>query len=453
MSVETIAQIFPDSVRPMDNNRLRNLYVDVSGLVRSTHASCIDELQSNVFQTVKDKVKCISPQLLFVAFDGSLPLVKLADRRRNIYKQMRSNHELYKSDILSMAGTSFMHDLSKQFAEHFKTADLKYIVSPMSTANDSACKIASAIGKTVDDTIHIVCGVTSIDAFVSITLEKKTIYFDLTNEDGLDLTALRQEIMIYVGNSSKNLSTTCLRDICFLLILDRLAPLPNGRCSLKEIMNAYGHALRTSQSKSIYQRTMHIDTMFLKNVLTNMYMHRGKEINTLSDTKKSEIRDEKWRRDYWKHIFNIDVGCVAKKRAALKDYFRGLAWLADSLNSCVADWHWFYQYDAAPPMQDVIEYIDMGYETLFAKNRPLKPLESLAIACDYKSLQLLPIRFREQAEMPKLAYMYPEDVETISVNADVEIVRLPCLEPFIVVQAIKSAKLSSVEKERNKLDR
>ena len=386
MSVTIFARTFPESIcsKPLSSDSFprKSLYVDVSGLVRSNPASCPDEVQRNVIQIVKDKVEWISPQKLLVAFDGSLPLVKLADRRRRIHKQ----RQVCNTEILSMAGTSFMNELSKKLAEHFKAVNMQYVLSPMSAANESACKIASAIGKNSDETVHIVCGVESIDAFTIALLENKSIFFDISDEKSLDLTALRHEITTSVNNISNDSPTTCLRDICFFLTLDRLAPLPDGRCLLVNLIDAYGHALRTCKARSMYNRTMQIDKIVLKNVFMNMLRHKTSRSDSIMTTscvrvKNLETRDEMWESKYWKTIFNIDGGCVARQQLAMKDYCKGLVWLADSMNLSVPDWHWYYNFEAAPPMQDIIKYIDdIGGERSFVKNRPLRPLESLSIA-------------------------------------------------------------------------
>ena len=461
MSLTAFAKMFPDLVSPMVLDEPVNLYVSISGLVRSVRAADVEELHSRVFQAVKTIVDRVCPRLLFVAFDGSLPLVKLVDQRRRNYKEtsqmLRNGSErLARSEILSMAGTNFMHELTAKITAYFKDKDLQYELSPMSTPNESVCKIASTISKNQEDVVHIVSGTDSLDAFLGAAFENKQIVFDVSNDKILNLSSLRQEVNNCVHKISKNSPTACLRDICFISKINQLGPIPVCLPSLDKIIDIYGQSLSICKAKSLHDRTTSVDANILKSIFTKMQKHNSISSVEPPRSRPTTIttRDEKWRSRYWKLVFNIDDSCFERKRAVIKDYCKALVWLADSINSSVNDWQWFYNHDAAPPLQDVIDHIELiGEGMLFTKNRPLKPLENLALVADYDGLGLLPTSFRERAKSPTLAYLYPETLDMISVDGHTEILRLPYVEPSTVVQAMKSSKLTTQEKERNKLDK
>ena len=461
MSIAAFTRMCPESVCKPEGD-IDNLFVDLSGLTKTIPASNVADLETKVFDYVIQKTRDIHAKSVTIACDGPLPLARLMERRRQNHLEARMRKETdgpTTFGVLSSAGTKFMIDLSSRICDDLKGSDTEVKTLPPSMAGEAACKIVCSIAKTNDDDLNCVLGVSSLELFTVQALEKKSVCFVTENvENTLNLSLLREALSKFV-NSRCNHSLTplsCLRDVCFLTTLDLLGPLPGACCSFERITAAFGDAVRISKEKSLCEKNG-LNKKLLLAFLSQLKKTRFKQNNErIAESKvqrvvKVSTSEDKWRQRFWKIIFNVDVNCDGKKKAIVKRYMTGLVWYLSYLDGSNTDWQWYYAHDAAPPLEDLIDYIDCLDDVQLGKNRPIKPLESLALSVDHANIGLLPKGYGDLVET-KLAYLYPEDVEIVSIDGT-PIARLPSFESVTVLQAVKSLKLNVPEKERNKLDR
>ena len=461
MSIAALVRMCPESVCKPEGD-VDNLFVDLSGITRTTPASNVNDLETEVFDYVIQKTRDIHPKSVTIACDGPLPLARLMDRRRQNHLEARTRKEKDgRGDfgVVSSAGTRFMVDLSSRIYDHLKRGDTEVKTLPPSMAGEAACKIACSIAKMNDDDLNCVLGVRSLELFAVQTLEKKKVCFVTDDlENVLNLSLLRGALSKFVTSKCNHSLTplSCLRDVCFLTTLDFLGPLPGACCSFERTAAAFVDAVRISKEKSLCERSG-LNKKLLLAYLSQLKKTRSKQ----KDEKACESRvqrvvkmstsEDKWRQRFWKIVFNVDVNCDGKKRVIVKRYMTGLVWYLSYLDGSNTDWQWYYAHDAAPPLEDLIDYIDCLDDVQLGKNRPVKPLESLALAVDHANIGLLPKGYGDMVDA-KLAYLYPEDVEIVSIDGT-PIARLPSFESVTVLQAVKSLKMTVSEKERNKLDR
>ena len=461
MSIAAFTRMCPESICKPERD-IDNLFVDLSGLTRTIPASNVADLETKVFDYVIQKTHDIHPKSVTIACDGPLPLARLMDRRRQNHLEARMRKEKdgpATFGIVSSAGTKFMIDLSSRICDDLKRGDTEVKTLPPSMAGEAACKIVCSIAKTNDGDLNCIIGVNSLELFAVQPLEKKSVIFVMDDlEKSLNLSLLRESLSKIV-NSRCNHSLTplsCLRDVCFLTTLDFLGPLPNAHCSVERATTTFADAVRISKEKSLCERSG-LNKKLLLVFLSQLKKMRFKQNNERTAESKVErvvkmsTSEDKWRQRFWKIIFNVDVNCDGKKKAIAKRYMTGLVWYLSYLDGSNTDWQWYYAHDAAPPLEDLIDYIDCLDDVQLGKNRPIKPLESLALSVDHANNGLLPKGYGDLVDT-KLAYLYPEDVEFVSIDGT-PIARLPSFESVTVLQAVKSLKLTVLEKERNKLDR
>lgn len=461
MSIDAFLKMFPKSGgRP--EGKIDNLYIDLSGIARTIPAADMSQLETKIFDHVMEKIRILGPDLVVVVADGSLPLARLADRRRQNHLEARArrskNGGEAKFGVVSIAGMRFMNDLSARICEFLKEKGTECKTLPPSAAGEAVCKIVCSIAKAKDEELNCVLGALSLGPFAVASLEKKRVWF-MQEEKSFELSAMSELLTEFVKTRCKHLLSpiTCLRDVCFLATLDYLGPLPGGcRGSIERAACAFADAVRLSNEKSLCDKGAALNKKLLATCLSQIKKGRAKQtekdVSVGSPVVNMSLGEEKWRLKYWKLIFNVDVNCDGKKKAIVKRYVTGLVWYMGYLNATFTDWQWFYEHDAAPPLEDLLEHLDCLDDVQLGKTRAVKPLEGLAFAIDYTNLALLPKGYKDLVDARKLAHLYPEDVEVVSVDG-LPIARLPSAEFAAVSQVVKGLKLTNPEKERNKLDR
>ncbi len=466
MSIDAFAKICP-SCRGRLEKDVDTLFVDLSATVRGVTAIDAADLTTKTLNHINERVNTIGPKLVVLATDGTVPLARLTRRRRQnhletMYKE-EDEGEPVTFGAMSAAGTKFMADLLVKTCEQAKERNHSIKILPPSTAGEATCKISNCIAKADDGELNCVLGVTSLEAFVTPSLEKKKVVFRMNDsEDCVDLKVLREEFVLHVnGRCHGSLqATSCLRDVCFLSTWNSVGPLPRG-CSVEKSTTAFSDAVRMCKENNLLEKGGGLNKKLLSAVLYQLTKNSTKHRDACSRHKPEATRtvrvstnDDKWRQKYWKLFFNIDPNCDGKKKPIVKGYLTGLVWHLGYLHGNVTDWQWYYDHDAAPPLDDLVSHLDCLDTFQSVKNRPVKPLECLALAVDRANLGLLPKGYIETVERitSNLSHLYPVEVETVMLD-DEAIPRLPSIELNTILQAMKSLKLTSAEKERNKLDR
>lgn len=117
--------------------------------------------------------------------------------------------------------------------------------------------------------------------------------------------------------------------------------------------------------------------------------------------------DDGWEYRYYKSLFNIEIDDVRRKQICI-NYLEGLEWTSKYYSSDCKNWRWKYNYDYAPLLSDLINYIPY-FDTNFIDEEsensitPINELTQLCYVLPNKYLKLLPdtIRFKLLQEHPE----------------------------------------------------
>ena len=99
-----------------------------------------------------------------------------------------------------------------------------------------------------------------------------------------------------------------------------------------------------------------------------------------------------WEQRYYYMLFNIDIDDTRRKQICI-NYLEALEWTMKYYTSGCVDWRWFYKYDYAPLLCDLIKFIPY-FDTQFIEVKEKNPIQDLVQLCYVlpgSALNLLPI--------------------------------------------------------------
>ena len=104
-----------------------------------------------------------------------------------------------------------------------------------------------------------------------------------------------------------------------------------------------------------------------------------------------------WEHRYYKSLFHIDIDNDRRKQICI-NYMEALEWTMKYYTTGCPDWSWYYKYDYAPLLSDLVKYIPV-FDTTFVKTQssiPIHPYIQLAYVLPKESLYLLPEEVKDK---------------------------------------------------------
>jgi len=146
-----------------------------------------------------------------------------------------------------------------------------------------------------------------------------------------------------------------------------------------------------------------------------------------------------WRKRYYKHYYNVeddDLEDFVKKM--VKHYIKGLKWITCYYFDKCAGWNWFYIYDHAPFLTDIVKYRDDFDNIQFILGEPMTPFEQLLTVLPKQSSYLLPECLRKIMLNcnSSISHLYPSYFELDMIGKSKYWMVLPIL-PDMEIQLIR----------------
>ena len=164
-----------------------------------------------------------------------------------------------------------------------------------------------------------------------------------------------------------------------------------------------------------------------------------------------------WRDRFYPEIFQVESKYEIDK--ICHKYLEGVFWNFHYYNyGCIA-WDWNYPYSQPPSFNDIYNYLNNFVSNInhieLPKSRPFKPYEQLLMVLPSQSRDLLPKSYQSLMvdPMSDIIEYYPKEYEIETTNKYYLWECQPIL-PYIISdtirEAIKTLRLTTEEKERNK---
>jgi len=164
-----------------------------------------------------------------------------------------------------------------------------------------------------------------------------------------------------------------------------------------------------------------------------------------------------WRDRFYPEIFQVESKYEIDK--ICHKYLEGVFWNFHYYNyGCIA-WDWNYPYSQPPSFNDIYNYLNNFVSNInhieLPKSRPFKPYEQLLMVLPAQSRELLPKSYQSLMvdPMSDIIEYYPKEYEIETTNKYYLWECQPIL-PYIISdtirEAIKTLRLTTEEKERNK---
>ena len=154
-----------------------------------------------------------------------------------------------------------------------------------------------------------------------------------------------------------------------------------------------------------------------------------------------------WKKRYYKVCF--DFTQKEEIDSICKNYFDGLVWTFKYYFSGCASWSWSYQYNHAPTLKDLYNYLENNIEDIntikFTTDKPVDPIVQLITIMPKKSIELIPKKYHKLLTEFKygLLHYYPEKYKLDTIFKRYYWQCVPILPP-IDLQYIKN-KVSKIK--------
>ncbi|ARF09310.1 XRN 5'-3' exonuclease [Catovirus CTV1] len=187
-------------------------------------------------------------------------------------------------------------------------------------------------------------------------------------------------------------------------------------------------------------------------------MENMKNIEIDDPIKLGEGEEEDWKFRYYEHYFHT----IEYQKETIKDvcesYTKGLKWVTEYYFKECSDWKWQYDYNHAPFISDLYNYIKANRNInniTFKANEPINCLTQLMCVLPPSCCNMLPQEFRNlvtSSESPVID-MFPTKIELDMINKDLYwqcVPMIPALNIDRILLATKNIKFSGEYNIRNK---
>lgn len=169
--------------------------------------------------------------------------------------------------------------------------------------------------------------------------------------------------------------------------------------------------------------------------------------------------NDTWKFNYYNHYFNVTINQPKFVNNLCHNYFIGLVWIAHYYFDECASWRWYYPFDHAPFISDLVNNIkDVNFnEIKFEKGEPVQPFVQLMSVLPPQSSYLLPSSYKELmlSDKSELIHLYPTgfELDMIYKRKYWECIPiLPSIDIDAIIKATNDKKLTKDEQKRNQLD-
>lgn len=401
--IQSVLQNLDENLQ-LSNEELENIFIE----------KCLDYTQDIIYR--------ISPkERISIVIDGVAPKAKMNQQRERRYKSIFLNKKKWDTNQIT-PGTPFMKRLNERLNKLAQNSNGKIIISDSTEIGEGEHKIMKMISEVNDySKIHCIYGLDADLIMLSLVNSKRSqIYLfrdntKLTEENhgrfqylNIDLLSrfLVYDIMSYTEFFEKevfyNFSNIIIDYIflCFMFGNDFLPHLPcltiknNG---VDSMIRAYTNSLMKFNqiqldtflvnSSQIYYENIRfgniINLEFLFDVLSqfnnpediithklldeipdidNVFFYKEnyfhKESYFYTKTKQQTIK-RKTRMDVLKHRYYTYYNMYNNIEDSVLNYLEGMFWtLGYYFNHSHNNWRWYYKYNEAPLMKDVLNVME-----------------------------------------------------------------------------------------------
>ena len=378
----------------------------------------------------------------------------------NIRKKHNKEIPYYWSNSSITPGTEFMQNITSSLRgwaeEYSKKHKIKIIFSPASVPGEGEHKLLQHIRNTNEELKYAVYGLDADLIFLMLATQKNNIYLmreankmDEKN-DGINFISITKmkecivnsirDIILKLKDETlkglNNYNTDRIVDdfifICSLMGNDFLPHMPSldiYENAIDTLMQTYVEIVICNNTFIVDRNTKHyIDNNVFYDFLvrlasmeeTTLKLAFGKKkrFHTCQSSDPFDIEMHRidnmmfkvkdpvmigsdnitdWTTRYYKHYYKVEPAEMCGPMT--KHYMIGLKWvIMYYLNKCPS-WDWYYTYDHAPFLTDMVRdktIIDEVFtELVFTEGNPLSPFEQLLTILPKQSSYLLPVPLRK----------------------------------------------------------
>lgn len=457
-------------------------------------------LQRRVFEMVGayiDKlIRFVKPKKrVFLAIDGPAPFSKQSQQRSRRYRSARDNVDgIFDSNSIT-PGTVFLDHLSKYLDWYIRLrlgegvwGDISVIFSNEKTAGEGEHKLVKFVRDFCSDPNErfMMQGMDADLVMLALATQKPNFYILRENPYRyehsyyyINLKEIRENLVnaLLCGQSDHS-DSIHINDFIAMIFLtgnDFLPHIPTVEIleggveqlfeTYRMIVSQYGplttsvHTLNLFSLKfflgqlSLQERDFLIAKRTKSISFPDTLLEKYTKMNVISGVYELDFEG------YKKAYYSQKMGLEKKEdiKLACMRYIDGLQWVLTYYTQGVSNWKWFYPYDYAPFLSDMVEVFESyySYKTDFylRHTHPYSPFLQLLCVLPVKSRNLLPLPLADMMMLPEMKESYPEEFEVDmdgKHNVWEGVVKLPFLDTDKIEKLYNKVIHSVDEKDRRR---
>jgi len=409
-------------IKRLSQTKCNELYIDANSIIYDVVHENTSNIYSDVFSKIMSIINKLNPEFTFVAFDGVAPLAKMKQQKQRRYKSWLTK-QIIPSDSWNTnaitPGTDFMNGLDKYLAVKFKNeSSIKFsgtnesgegehkIMDYMRLHNTN--KNAMIYGLDAD---LIMLGLLHLSVNPNVYLYRETIHFSYLSQidSREDYTFNMNEMAIQISEFLEMPKNDAIPNYCFLCFLFGNDFLPhfaslnirnNGIPYLMDIYKKTKLPL-VNGTKIIWKNfkllCIELSKQETERIVENVRWKSCIKTTPLNKTDELNILplNDMGREIYLsKHIdkYNILLFGQRDEKPCL-NYLKMLEWTWNYYQGICKDHYICYEFNVAPLLSSIINYIPCFSEELITqKNEPIPlAISQLIYVLPYNDFHLVPI--------------------------------------------------------------
>lgn len=451
-------------------------------------------------------VKEADPQKqVMIAIDGVAPMAKIKQQRSRRFRSVNDHLEkekIYKrfgktlsswSNVAITPGTDFMHKIRETIHKYAKTSKVKVVFSSANEAGEGEHKILQYIRQHVPSGPS--CMTYGLDAdllFLSLAADRPDMYLmrerqEVSSTDDKNgfvwvaIDGLREAIVKSFKNRGLDGAVdedTLVNDfivLCYLLGNDFIPNLPGLSIHNKGIeilVNTYINVHKKHQPL-VDKATGAINKELLYNILGEiskqekelvmtqtkrryqpppkspleraMWKYENIDFQIFDPVRLGDGPPNEWKQRYYKHHFLDRHGPQTTAEEVCREYVEGIAWVSVYYFCQAPSWRWWYPYERAPFVSDLVAYLSRypENEIVYPSKKHDGPIPSIAQLLIVTPRQLanevIPLKeFRRIIDLPGIREMYPPHFRMDLLGHTKMHQAEPILKPILLKEILKA---------------
>ena len=438
-------------------------------------------LQRKLFEMVGaylDKlITFVKPRKRVVmAIDGPAPFSKQAQQRSRRYRSARDNEDgVFDSNAIT-PGTLFLDHLSKYIDWHIRRrlgegvwGDIEVIFSPEKSPGEGEHKLVKFVREHgTENECYMMQGMDADLVMLSLATHKTNFHILRENPYRyeyeyyyINLKEIRENLVnALLCDQSLLPDSVHINDFIAMIFLtgnDFLPHLPTIEIleggvdhlfeTYRMVVKQYGPLTTTVNTLNFPAFFAFLGQLSLQETEA-LCAKRAKSINfpdTLLEKYTKLNREATYDvifPEYRKAYYAEKMGCHNQKDIdmACMKYIDGIQWVLTYYTQGVSNWKWFYPYDHAPFLSDLVKSVEKYYayrdqndnhNFYLKKTDPYPPFLQLLCVLPPKSRTLLPAPLSDMMMIPQLESSYPSEF-TVDLDGKINewegVVKLPPLQ-------------------------